>query len=121
MSNDNRATYRYTAEEQQELDSFRQKYATAASEDSLSVMRSIDRHVVRRATKRAVAIGLAGTLVMGAGLSMVLAFNWMIPGIVVGCAGIAAMASMPAFYEWLLKRERQAAAPQIRALLDKTE
>jgi hypothetical protein len=56
---------------------------------------------------------VAGTLVFGAGLSMVLAWNWMVPGIVIGCFGIAVMAAMPAVYERLLRRERDKASAQV--------
>ena len=37
---------------------------------------------------------------------MVLAWKWMVSGIILGCCGIAVMATMPAIYERLLHRER---------------
>ena len=110
MANDNRATYRYTADEQRELEILRMRYPCEISEEAL---RAIDRDVTRRATLRAIMLGAAGTLVFGAGLSMVLAWKWMFPGIVIGCCGIAVMASMPAVYERLLHREREEASTQI--------
>ena len=61
------------------------------------------------------------TLVFGGGLSMVLEAHLMAPGIVMGCCGIAVMAAMPAFYERLLKRERQKAAPRVAELLKRVE
>ena len=61
------------------------------------------------------------TLVFGGGLSMVLEAHLMAPGIVMGCCGIAVMAAMPAFFERLLKRERQKAAPCVAKLLGRTE
>lgn len=107
---DNRAVYRYAAEDQREMESLRRRYAAEAPEDRLTEMRSLDRQVTRRATVTAVGIGVGGTLLLGAGLSMVLSMNLMVPGIVVGCCGIAIMSAMPAVYERLLRRERRRAA-----------
>ena len=118
---ENRATYRYTADEQREIDALRRRYTSENPDEQLAAMRKIDRDVTRRATVMAVGFGLAGTLVMGLGLAMVLSFNWMIPGIILGCCGIAVMAAMPAAYEKLLKRERKRVAPQIVELLKKAE
>ena len=117
----NRATYRYTADEQREIDTLCSRYTSESPNDQLAAMRKIDQSVTRRATAMAVGFGLAGTLVMGLGLAMVLSFNWMIPGIILGCCGIAVMAAMPAAYELLLKRERKKVAPQIVELLKKAE
>ena len=119
--NENRATYRYTAEEQREIDGFRRRYVPEVSENNLETMREIDRQVTRRATLQAVLIGLAGMLVFGAGLAMVLSLNLMVPGIVIGCIGIAVMAAMPALYGSLLKRERKKAAPKIQKLLERNQ
>ena len=121
MANENRATYRYTAEEQREIEALRRRYTSQNPDEQLMAMRQIDRDATRRATTAAVCFGLGGTLVMGLGLAMVLSFNMMIPGIFVGCCGIAVMAAMPAAYERLLSRERQKAAPKIQALLDSAE
>jgi len=121
MANDNRATYRYTADEQREIDALRRRYTSDNPDDQLSAMRRIDYDVTRRATAMAICFGLGGTLVMGTGLAMVLSFNLMIPGIIFGCCGIAVMAAMPAAYERLLKRERKKVASQIVELLEKAE
>ena len=117
----NRATYRYTADEQREIDVLRRRYAVDAPEYDLAALQKIDREVTRQATIKAVAVGVIGTLVFGGGLSMVIEFHLMAPGIVTGCCGIAVMAAMPAFYERLLKRERQKAAPRVAELLKRTE
>lgn len=118
---ENRATYRYTAEEQREIDALRRRYTSDNPDDQLSAMRRIDQSVTKRATGMAVCLGLGGALVMGLGLAMVLSFNLMIPGIILGCCGITVMAAMPAAYERLLKRERKKVAPQIVELLKKAE
>ena len=121
MANENRVTYHYTADEQREIDALRCRYTSDNPDDQLSAMRRIDQDVTRHATAMAVGFGLAGTLVMGLGLAMVLSFNLMIPGIILGCSGIAVMAAMPAAYERILKRERKKVAPKIVELLKKAE
>ena len=118
---ENRATYRYTADEQREIDALRRRYTSENPDEQLAAVRKIDRDVTRRATVMAVGFGLAGTLVMGLGLAMVLSLNLMIPGVLLGCCGIAVMAAMPAAYERLLKRERKKVAPQIVELIKKAE
>ena len=118
---ENRATYRYTADEQREMDVLRRRYTFDAPEDDLAMLQKIDGEVTRRATIKAVVLGVTGTLVFGGGLSMVLEAHLMAPGIVMGCCGIAVMAAMPAFFERLLKRERQNAAPRVAELLERTE
>ena len=118
---ENRATYRYTADEQREIDALRRRYTSDNPDDQLTVLRRIDRDVTRRATVMAVGFGMVGTLVMGLGLAMVLSFNLMVPSILLGCCGIAVMAAMPAAYERLLKRERKKVAPQIVELIKKAE
>ena len=92
---ENRATYRYTADEQREIDALRRRYTSDNPDDQLTVLRRIDRDVTRRATVMAVGFGMVGTLVMGLGLAMVLSFNWMSPGMILGCGGIAERAAMP--------------------------
>lgn len=121
MAGENRATYRYTAEEQRENDELLRKYAHGRSGDHLEELREIDRRVTRRATMWSVLIGVGGTLVFGVGLTLVLTFNLMLPSIVIGGVGIAVMAAMPAFYGELLRREREKAAPHIRALTGEAE
>ena len=69
MANENRATYRYTAVEQREMDRLRQRYSADAEANNLSDMRDTDRRVTLRATIRAVAFGVAGAF-DGAGLEM---------------------------------------------------
>ena len=118
---ENRATYRYTADEQREIDMLRRRYTLDAPEDDLAMLQKINSEVTRRATIKAVVLGTVGTLVFGGGLSMVIEFHLMAPGIVTGCCGIAVMAAMPAFYERLLKRERQKAAPRVADLLKRAE
>ena len=118
---ENRATYRYTADEQREIDALRRRYTLDAPEDDLAMLQKIDSEITRRATIKAVVLGAVGTLVFGGGLSMVLEAHLMAPGIVMGCCGIAVMAAMPAFYERLLKRERQKAAPRVAELLKRAE
>ena len=57
----NRATYRYTADEQREINALRNRYTSDNPDDQLSAMRRIDHDVTRRATAMAVGfLGLPG-------------------------------------------------------------
>ena len=121
MANENRATYRYTADEQREMDILRDRYTPDKLNDQLFTMREVDQSVTRCATVKAVSFGFSGMLVMGLGLAMVLSLNWMIPGIIIGCCGIAVMAVMPAAYERILRHERKRAAQKMKEPPDKAK
>ena len=62
---ENRATYRYTADEQREMDVLRRRYVFDAPEDDLAALQRLDGEVTRRATIKAVVLGTAGTLKRG--------------------------------------------------------
>ena len=58
----------------------------------------------------AVGLGVAAVLIFGSGLSLVLTQTGMLAmifGIVLGAAGIAGMAAMPAIYGRLVERKRK--------------
>ena len=121
MANENRATYRYTADEQREMDILRDRYTPDKLDIQLFTMREVDQSVTRCATVKAVSFGFGGMLVMGLGLAMVLSLNWMIPGIIIGCCGIAVMAVRPAAYERILRHERKRAAQIMKEPPDKAK
>ena len=61
-------------------------------------------------------LGIAGTLVMGLGMSMSMVWNLMIPGIAVGLLGIAGVVMAWPVYQKVVRKERSRAADEIMRL-----
>ena len=112
-------SYTYSAQQQDEIEAIRSKYLPP-EEDKMEQLRRLDRSAQFRATMTAIVVGLVSTLVLGTGMSLCLVWGktLMIPGIVVGVAGIAGMAAAMPLYQIALKKEQQRIAPQILRLAD---
>ena len=110
-------TYTYSARQQEEIRSIQRKYLPH-EEDKMEQLRRLDRSVTRKGTRAALALGIAGTLVLSTGMSMtmVLADIWFVPGIAVGVLGLACMGLSYPLYVRVTKRERERAAPEILRL-----
>ena len=74
MENKNSDTsfkYTYSAKEQDEIRRIRQKYQQQ-EEDGISRLRKLDAKVSKKATVISLVLGIAGALVMGGGMSLVM-------------------------------------------------
>ena len=107
-------SYSYSAKEQAEIRHIRAKYEPAG-ESSLELLRRLDDGVTRKGTVVSLCVGITGTLVMGGGMSMCMVFPdaLLVPGIVVGVAGMAIVAAAYPLYAHITRRERERIAPQI--------
>ncbi|MGN0776763.1 MAG: hypothetical protein ACI4MM_08840 [Candidatus Ventricola sp.] len=110
-------TYTYSARQQEEVRAIRKKYLPR-EEDKLEQLRRLDRSVTQKATAASLAVGIAGTLVMGTGMSLTMVFpdRWFVPGIVIGLLGIACAGLAYPLYARVIKRERARIAPEILRL-----
>ncbi len=114
----------YSAEQQNEIKSIRDKYIPK-EKSKLEHLRAIDAAVNRKATMISIIIGVIGTLIMGIGMSLLMtdiggifgtaAFGI---GVIVGIIGIAVLATAYPIYNHILKIERKKAAPEIIRLTD---
>ncbi|MBQ8281189.1 MAG: hypothetical protein IJZ25_02140, partial [Lachnospiraceae bacterium] len=98
----------------------RKKYVPVV-EDKLETLRKLDRGVENRGTMMSVITGVIGTLVLGAGMSMVMVMNekvFMVLGIILGIIGIAVMAVAYPVYNRIVKKQREKIAPQVLALTE---
>lgn len=111
--------YTYSARQQEEIESIKRKYLPP-QEDKMEQLRRLDASVTTRATIRAIAVGVIGTLIFGAGMSCSLAGpeEMLIPGIVIGLAGFAIMGAVYPWYKRMVKKQREELAPQILALAE---
>lgn len=114
----------YSAQQHEEIQAIRDKYAPP-EKDKMQQLRALDASVGKKATIRAVVVGLIGTLIMGAGMSLIMSEfgallgNAAIPvGIILGVIGICIMACAYPLYNSSVKKERAKIAPEIIRLTD---
>lgn len=114
----------YSAKEQEELEAIRKKYE-APKEDKMEQLRALDRGVTTKALTVSLAAGIIGTLIMGAGMSLIMSdFGRLLGsaalpiGIITGIIGMALMACAYPLYNHTLKTEREKIAPEILRLTD---
>ena len=115
--------YTYSTVQQEEVRSIRKKYLPP-EEDKMERLRKLHRSATRKAELWALVLGIAGALIMGAGMSLVMtdlcaAFGItkpLIPGIVIGVVGMIPVASAYPTYKRILRSERQRIAPEILQL-----
>jgi len=117
-------TYTYSARQQEEIKRIRSKY-TEPEEDKMDQLRRIDSRVTQKAQAWAIAVGVIGTLIMGAGMSIAMTDltgfvggTAMIVGIPAGVAGMLLVGAAYPIYRYILKKERKRMAPEILRLTD---
>lgn len=123
---DNKETFKmtYSAQQQEDIQSIRQKYAPK-EESKMDQLRALDAAVNRKATMVSIVVGVIGSIVMGLGMSLVMSDLGLLlgslalpVGIVIGVAGMAIVACAYPLYNRTLKKEREKAAPEIMRLTD---
>ncbi len=125
MNDPNVFQYTYSAQDQSEVARIRNKYL-APHETKLEQLRKLDRIPGRKALCRALVLGILGALILGTGMSLVMTDlgefmgleNSLLPGILIGLAGIVPMALAYPVYSRTLAAERRRIAPEILRLSD---
>ena len=122
-------SYTYSAREQAELKKIREKYTPSTKEeDKLARLRRLDASVTQAAQTVAILLGVIGTLILGAGMSLCLVeFESflgvqkevaMAIGIGIGVVGgVLASLAYPV-YNAVVKHRRKKLAPEIIRLAD---
>lgn len=129
MENREKETFNYTysAKEQEEIKAIRKKYATPEeNEDKMTQLRRLDAAVTQKATTVSLVFGIIGTLIMGAGMSLIMTDIGnilgrtlaLIIGITTGIIGIILACLAYPIYNRTLKKEREKIAPEIIRLSD---
>lgn len=117
-------TYTYSAKDQAEIENIRKKYEPQSRyESNLDQLRKLDASVTSKATMISLIVGIAGTLVLGFGLSLILSDLYalislskslcQILGIVIGVIGIFIDSINYPLYDIIIMRERKRVAPEI--------
>lgn len=116
-------TYTYSASENEEVKKIREKYSIQnkpKSSSKIDQLRKLDQRVHLFATMVALIVGLSGTMMLGAGLSLVLVekYNNFTLGVIIGVVGIIIIALANPVYMVVLEKRRKQVAPKIIKLAD---
>lgn len=109
--------YTYSASRQSEVRKIREKYLPKEV-NKLDQLRALDAGVTKRGTAVSLVHGTLYALVLGLGMSccMVWAGKLFVPGIVIGCIGLAGVAATYPIYNRIVKQDRERIAPEILRL-----
>ena len=113
--------YSYSAREQEEIRRIRDKYTPPAErETKMERLRRLDQGVSQKATIWSLVTGILSALVLGTGMSLCMVFSgvWFVPGIIIGCAGLAGICLTYPLYRHIIRKERDRLAPEILALTE---
>lgn len=118
-NNNERFEYTYSAKQQEEIEKIRQKYMPKET-DELAELRRLDAEVTRPGTIAGITIGIVGTLILGAGMSMALVWTdtLLIAGIVMGIVGFAVLGAAYPVYCKITEKQKEKIAPQILELTE---
>ena len=124
MENKEEFQFTYSAAQQQEVEDIRKKYLPK-EEDKMEQLRKLHAVPTQKAQAASLAVGIIGTLIMGAGMSLAmtdigaaLGNLSMLVGIAVGVVGMVLVALAYPLYNRVLKKEREKIAPEILRLTD---
>ena len=124
MENNDSFKMTYSAQQQEEIQSIRQKYVPK-EESKMDRLRALDARVNQKATMVSILVGVLGAMILGCGMSLIMSdFGAALGaaafpvGIVAGVLGLALVALAYPAYQRTLKKEREKVAPQIIRLTD---
>ena len=114
--------YTYSAQQRKEVEAIRKKYLPP-EQDKMEQLRRLDRSVTQKAQAWSIALGVVGALILGLGMSLILTelgaplgSAAMPVGIIIGLLGLTQVILAYPVYAYVLKKERQKAAPEILRL-----
>lgn len=126
MNNESAFSYTYSAKENQQVLSIRDKYLPQ-EKNEVEMLMELDAKVMRPANVFAYTYGSVSAIVMGAGMSLVMTdigamiglVNTMVPGIAIGVVGMVMALSTYPIHKRMLANRRKKFAPEIIKLSEK--
>ena len=111
--------YTYSAAQQSEVQKIREKYLPKEV-TKLDQLRAMDEGVTKRGAAVSLVHGILYSLILGLGMSccMVWAESLFVPGVVIGCIGLAGVAATYPIYNHIVKQDREKIAPEILRLTE---
>lgn len=119
MENNNEAfSFTYSAKQQEEIRSIRQKYLPREA-DKMEQLRRLDKRAERSGTILSIIVGVTGAMLLGLGLACILSWkDFFIPGIIIGVIGLTGVALAYPLFLIRTQKERKKLAPEIMKLID---
>lgn len=122
MNSEDNFKFSYAApseQERREIESIKRQYMPASEkEDKLEQLRNLNKKVFQPSQIISLTVGILGTLIMGIGMAMVLEWQVMVWGIIVGIIGMAIAAVSYPIYRAVLARFKRKYAQKIIELSD---
>lgn len=129
MDNKETFNYTYSAKEQEEIRAIRKKYEVLEEkEDKITSLRRLDAAVTQKATMLSLISGIAGALILGFGMSLIMTdlgnaiglnkIAATVMGVIIGIIGIFPICAAYPLYNRTVKKERERIAPEIIRLTD---
>lgn len=111
--------YTYSAPRQSEVRKIREKYLPQEV-TKLDQLRALDAGVTKRGMAVSLVHGVLYALVLGLGMSccLVWAGRLFLPGVVIGCIGLAGVAATYPIYDRIVRQDREKIAPEILRLTE---
>ena len=113
--------YTYSASQQEEIKSIREKYAPPVhTEDGMDRLRRLDQSATRPGTIASLILGILGALMLGVGMCCTIVWGeaLFVPGIIIGIVGIIGVIGAYPLYSRITKKQRERLAPEILRLTD---
>lgn len=111
-------SYTYSAKQQEEIKSIRQKYIPR-EENKMDQLRRLDKSVTQPGTIASIVVGTVSSLIMGTGMSCIMVWtNLFVLGIIIGIIGMVGVALAYPLYISITKKQRDKLAPEIKRLSD---
>ena len=109
--------YTYSAPQQDEIKKIREKYIPK-EETKIEQLRRLDESVTKKGQACSIALGTLSTLVLGIGMCCTMIWDAIlfIPGILVGCIGIAGICAAYPVFDSITRKEKERLTPEILRL-----
>lgn len=119
MEESKKFSYTYSAREQEEIKTIRQKYMSQ-EENKMEQLRRLDKNATWKGTIVASILGVIGAFFLGIGMCCAMVWNGLlfVPGIIIGIIGLIVIAVAYPLYLKITKKQREKLAPQIMKLTD---
>ena len=109
--------YTYSAQQQDEVEKIRAKYLPR-EETRMEQLRRLDESTTKKGQACSLVLGTLSALVLGSGMCCTMVWRGILflPGIFIGCVGIAGAALAYPLYTRITQKERERLAPEILRL-----
>lgn len=109
--------FTYSAPQQSEIQKIREKYLPKEM-TKLDQLRALDERVTKRGMALSLVHGILYALLLGLGMSCCMVWSGMlfVPGIIIGCIGLAGVSATYPIYNRIVKIDREKIAPEILRL-----